>query len=57
MFFNSLKQIGSTTYHSFTEAVTLSQIMHQSGENPEQVLFRNILLRLRDGKTTTSDWE
>ena len=30
--------------------------MHQSGDTPEQVLFRNILLRLRDGKTT-SDWE
>ena len=54
---NDLSDLGSSTYHSFTEAITLNQIMRQSGETPEQELFRSILLHLRDGNTTTSDWE
>ena len=31
--------------------------MRQSGEDPKQVLFRKILLQLRDGKITQDHWE
>ena len=31
--------------------------MHQSGEDLNQVLFRNILLRMRDGQVTKEDWQ
>ena len=30
--------------------------MRQSEQDPQQVLFRDILLRLRDAKVTVSDW-
>ena len=53
---NELSDLGSNTYHSFDRAVVLDQIMRQSGHSPEQILFRDILLRLRDGNTTISDW-
>ena len=52
-----LSDLGSTIYHSFDQAVVLDQIMHQAGEDPEQVLFCNILLRLRNGESTISDWQ
>ena len=45
-----LPDLGSTIYHSFDQAVVLDQIMRQSGDDPEQVLFRSILLRLRNGE-------
>ena len=31
--------------------------MRQSGQDSDQVLFRDILLRLRDAKLTISDWK
>ena len=31
--------------------------MRQFGQDPVQVLFRDILFRLRDAKLTISDWE
>ena len=31
--------------------------MRQSGQDPSQVLFRDILLQLRNGEVTASDWE
>ena len=31
--------------------------MRQSGQDPNQVKFRDILLRLRDTKVTKADWE
>lgn len=52
-----LSDIGSTVYHSFDKAFVLDKVMCQSGEDPDQVLFRSILMLLRDGKTTISDWE
>ena len=52
-----LSDLGSTIYHSFDQAVVLDQIMRWSGDDPEQILFRNILLHLRNGVTTISDWE
>ena len=49
---NVLYDLGSTVYRSFNKAVTLDKIIRQLGVDPEQVLFCDLLLRLRDGKTT-----
>ena len=48
----TLSDLGSAAYQSFDHAVILNQVMRQSGEDPDQVLFRDILLRLRDGRVT-----
>ena len=53
---NELSDLGSLTYHSFDCAIVLNQVMRQSGNSPEQVLFCNILLRLRNGNSAISDW-
>ena len=51
-----LSDIGSSSYISFDQAVVLDQIMRQSGDDPSQVLFRDILLRLRNCEVTEADW-
>ena len=54
---SALSDIGSSGYQSFDHAVVLDQIMRQSGQDPSQVLFRDILLRLKSGETTEDDWK
>ena len=39
-----LSDLGSTTYHTFNKAIVLDQVMRQSGEDADQILFRDILL-------------
>ena len=51
-----LSDQGSSAYQLFDHAVVLEQMMRQSGQDPDQVLFRDIL-RLRDARLTISDWE
>lgn len=53
---SSLSDIGSTAYKFFNHDIVLDQPMRQSGQDPDQVLFRDILLRLRNGQTTEGDW-
>ena len=48
-----LSDLGSTAYQMFDHAVILEQLMHQSGQDPNQILFRN---NLRNGEVTTEDW-
>lgn len=52
----ALSDLGSSAYQLFQHSVVLTQVMRQSGEAPCQVLFRNMLLRLRDGQVTEEDW-
>jgi ATP-dependent DNA helicase PIF1 len=52
-----LFDLGSAAYQLFDRAIVLKQVMRQSGQDLDQVLFRDILLRLRDAKLTISDWE
>ena len=47
---------GHTMYNLFTDIVILDQIIQQSGMTMETKEFREILLRLRNGQTTESDW-
>ena len=53
---STLSDIGSSCYQTFNRAVVLDQIMRQSGHDPSQVTFRDILLRLRNCELTENDW-
>ena len=37
-------------------AIVLDQVLRQSGQSASQMLFCDILLRLRDGSVTEEDW-
>ena len=39
---SALSDLGRTAYQSFSKAVVLTQVMHQAGQDPEQVRFREI---------------
>ena len=54
---SALSDLGRSAYQTFNRAVVLRQVMRQQGEDPEQVRFREILLRLRDARVTQADWE
>jgi ATP-dependent DNA helicase PIF1 len=53
---SELSDQGRTVYQNFQQAVVLDQVMRQAGQDPQQVQFRDILLRLRDAKVTVADW-
>ena len=52
-----LSDQGRAAYQTFQQAVVLDQVMRQTGQDPEQVKFRDILLRLRDTQVTVADWK
>ena len=52
---SALFDIGASGYQSFDRAVVLDQIMRQAGQDPSQVLFHEILLRLRNGDVTEDE--
>ena len=54
---SNLSDQGRTAYLQFDEAFTLTQVMRQAGSDPDQVHFRDILLRLRNAQVTKEDWE
>ena len=53
----ALSDLGRAAYLYFNQAVVLTQVMRQQGQQPEQIKFRNILMRLRNGQITTEDWQ
>ena len=53
----ALSDLGRAAYLYFNQAVVLTQVMRQQGQQPEQIKFRNILMRLRTGQITTEDWQ
>ena len=46
-----LSDLGSANYHLFDRAVALDRVMRQAGQDADQELFRNLLLRLRNGES------
>ncbi len=54
---NDLSIHGHTIYSLFTTVVILKQVLRQSGSDPTTHAFRELLLRLRDGKVTEDDWK
>ena len=51
----ALSDLSSSAYQLFDRAIVLDQVMHQSGEDDDQVRFRNILLHMRDGQMAEED--
>ena len=54
---SSISDLGRSAYQTFDKAIVLTQVMRQSGQDEEQVRFREIFLRLRDASVTKDDWE
>ena len=42
---------------SCTKVVVLTRVMHQAGQDTDQVRFRNILICLRNAEVTLDNWE
>ena len=51
-----LSDQGRSAYLQFDKAYVLNQVMRQAGNNPEQIQFRSILMRLRDAEVSVDDW-
>jgi len=46
---------GKHVYTSFNESITLNRVMHQQGESPEAIQFREVLSNVRSTETTEVD--
>lgn len=53
---SDLSDQGRTAYLQFDKAFVLTEVMRQAGNDPNQIQFRDILLRMRDARVTTEDW-
>ena len=54
---NSIGEQGHLTYAMFDKVVKLHVNQLVQGNNPEQIQFRNLLLRLRNGESKVDDWK
>ena len=54
---SDLSDQGCRAYSQFEKAFTLTQVMRQGGQDPEQIQFRDILLHLRNAEVTMEDWK
>ena len=52
-----LSDLGRSAYQLFDKAIVLDQILRQCGEEEDQMLFRDILIRLRNAELTITDWQ
>ena len=52
-----LSDQGRTAYLQFNKAFTLTHVMRQAGNDPDQIRFRDLLLHLRNAEVTSQDWE
>ena len=48
---------GFAAYKSFRKTYKLNVVQRQSGTSKEQQEFRDILMRLRNGESTLTDWK
>ena len=54
---NAVGEQGYQAYHMFDKVVKLTVNQRVQGMTPEQVQFRDLLLRLRKGESTVDDWK
>ena len=54
---SDLSDQGRSAYTQFNRAFKLTQVMRQAGQDPQQVHFRETLLRLRNAEVTVEDWK
>ena len=52
-----LSDQGRNGYQHFDKAIVLDHVMHQAGQDPEQIGFCQILMHLRDAQVTVDDWK
>ena len=52
-----LGQHGYSIYTLFETVVLLRQNIRQAGTNPQAEVFRELLMRMRDGQSTQCDWQ
>ena len=50
-----LSDLGRAAYQTFQQAVVLDQVMRQTGQDLQQVQFREIIPWLKDAKVTVAD--
>ena len=48
---------GHSLFLTFKSVIILEQVMHQAGEDPEAILLRGLLMRMRDRQVTENDWK
>ena len=53
---SDLSEQGRCAYLHFNKVVVLDQVIRHAGQDPQQIQFWEILLRLRDGISTMDDW-
>ena len=53
---SDLSDQGYRAYSQFEKAFTLTQVMRQAGQDPEQIRFHNILLHLRNAEVTVENF-
>ena len=53
---DGIESHGHTVYKLFTSVIILKEMARQAGSNPDNIEFRELLLRLRDGHCTQEDW-
>ena len=53
---DTLSNNGIASYKHFSKAYKLNIVQRQSGDSKEQQIFRDILLRMRDGECILNDW-
>ena len=54
---NQIGQQGYYAYMMFNHVVTLTVNQRVKGTDPEQIVFRDFLLRLRNGEISENDWK
>ena len=54
---NDIAEQGYLSYKMFDKVVKLTVNQRVQGTSPEQIQFRDLLLRLRIGETTPTDWQ
>ncbi len=54
---NDVGEQGYQTYRMFDQVIKLTVNQRVQGMSPEQVTFRDLLLRLRKGEPTVDDWK
>ena len=52
-----LSDQGRNAYQQFDKAIILDQVMHQAGQDPEQIRFHQILMHLTDAQVTVDNWK
>src|ERR1700722_12200396 len=54
---NTISNDGIAVYKQIREVYKLDIVQRQSGDSEEQREFRDILLRMREGNSSISDWQ